>query len=142
MVDIPIGTDSPDYTLVPADLGATIYCRVTATNVVASASVNSNVVGPVAALAAPIGTTAPSISDTPTEGVSLSVDPGEWNGNPTFSYEWHRTDAVVGVPPFLVTTPSTTPEPPTEDVELTCTTGIWSGDPTITFSYEWHKVTE
>jgi hypothetical protein len=49
MVDTPIGIDSPDYTLVTADLGTTIYCKVTATNSVGSANANSNTVGPVAA---------------------------------------------------------------------------------------------
>src|SRR5215204_3896215 len=78
--------------------------------------------------------TAPSIVATPEEGVPLSVDPGEWDGDPTivFNYEWHRTDAAVGIPPSLVTTPSITPEPATDGVELTCTSGAWDGDPTIT----------
>ena len=87
--------------------------------------------------------TAPSITDTPAEGVPLSVDPGEWDGDPTivFNYEWHRTDAAVGIPPTLAEAPSITTEPPSEGVELTCAPGTWDGDPTITFSYEWHKVT-
>ena len=49
MVDTPIGTNSPNYTLVSGDLGATIYCRVTATNASGSSNAISNVVGPVTA---------------------------------------------------------------------------------------------
>ena len=53
MVDTPIGTNSPNYTLVSGDVGATIFCRVTATNASGSAQAFSNAVGPVAAAAAP-----------------------------------------------------------------------------------------
>ena len=49
MPDTPIGTNSPDYTLVTADLGADIYCKVTATNASGTANADSNTVGPVAA---------------------------------------------------------------------------------------------
>lgn len=50
MPDTPIGTDSPNYgPLTSADLGTSIYCRVTATNSVGSANANSNTVGPVVA---------------------------------------------------------------------------------------------
>ena len=51
MPDTPVGTNSPDYTLTSADLGATIYCKVTATNASGTANADSNTVGPVTAAA-------------------------------------------------------------------------------------------
>ena len=57
MPDVVVGIDSPNYTPVSGDLGANIYCKVTATNSVGAASANSNTVGPVAA--APLGYTGP-----------------------------------------------------------------------------------
>jgi len=47
MADVVVGTDSDTYTPDPADVGANLYCKVTATNSVGSASANSNTVGPV-----------------------------------------------------------------------------------------------
>src|SRR5215204_3185730 len=49
MVDVVVGTDSPNYTPVAGDVGANLYCKVTATNAVGSADANSNTVGPVEA---------------------------------------------------------------------------------------------
>jgi len=52
MVDVVVGIDSPNYTPVAGDVGANLYCKVTATNSVGSANANSNTVGPVEAAAA------------------------------------------------------------------------------------------
>ena len=49
MVDTVVGTNSPSYTPVTADVAANIYCRVTATNAAGSANATSNSVGPVTA---------------------------------------------------------------------------------------------
>jgi len=49
MADVVVGTDSPNYTPVVGDVGANLYCKVTATNSVGSANANSNTVGPVEA---------------------------------------------------------------------------------------------
>ena len=50
MPDTPVGTNSPDYPLTSADLGADIYCKVTATNASGTANADSNTVGPVTAV--------------------------------------------------------------------------------------------
>ena len=64
MVDTPIGTNSPNYMLQPEDVGATVFCRVTATNAIGSAQAFSNAVGPVAAAGGPVPgiTTAPAVT--------------------------------------------------------------------------------
>src|SRR5215204_6883067 len=49
MVDVVVGTDSPNYTPDAGDVGANLYCKVTATNSVGSANANSNTVSPVEA---------------------------------------------------------------------------------------------
>src|SRR5215204_4614006 len=51
MVVVIVWTDSPNYTPVAGDVGANLYCKVTATNSVGSANANSNTVGPVEAAA-------------------------------------------------------------------------------------------
>lgn len=53
MPDTPVGTNSPNYgPLTSGDLGATIYCKVTATNASGTANADSNTVGPVTAATA------------------------------------------------------------------------------------------
>ena len=99
MVDTPIGTNLPTYTLVPGDLGATIYCRVTATNVSGSTNAISNVVGPITAAVAPVNTVLPAIADTtPEVTVAVSCTTGTWTGDPTilYSYQWKRGGTNVG----------------------------------------------
>lgn len=94
MVDTPIGTNSPNYTLVSGDIGATVFCRVTATNAVGSAQALSNAVGPVAAAAAgaPAITTPPAVTVAP-GGASVSCDTGTWTNSPTgYAYQWYSDE--------------------------------------------------
>ena len=96
MVDTPIGTNSPSYTLVSGDLGATIYCRVTATNASGSTNAISNVVGPITSAVAPAnagGANLPNIADTtPEVTIAVSCTTGTWTGDPTilYAYQWKR----------------------------------------------------
>jgi hypothetical protein len=44
--------------------------------------------------AAPVNTSAPTISGTPQEGSTLTADKGSWTGDPTsYEYSWSRCDA-------------------------------------------------
>lgn len=49
-------------------------------------------------LAAPTNVVAPAISGTPTEGQTLTVSDGSWNGNPTptYTYQWKRAGVSIG----------------------------------------------
>ena len=102
MVDTPIGTNSPNYTLVSGDLGATIYCRITATNASGSTNAISNVVGPITAAALPAnagGANLPNIADTtPEVTIAVSCTTGTWTGDPTitYAYQWKRGGTNVG----------------------------------------------
>jgi hypothetical protein len=83
MPDTPVGSNSPDYgPLAAADLGATIYCKVTATNASGSANANSNTVGPVTAAAGSSSTWSPSDHTPETAGESVITFS---NGNRTVS---------------------------------------------------------
>lgn len=92
------GTDKT-YTLVPGDAHHTIRVKVTATNSDGSTTATSAqtaVVAPKAGTGtAPRNTSAPTVSGTTTVGQELDANPGTWNGNPTFSYQWERCDADV-----------------------------------------------
>lgn len=96
-VNVANGTQKT-YTLVEADAGQTMRVRVTATNASGSSSAQSAQTASVAAAtsnAAPKNTAPPTISGTPKVGQTLTADPGSWNGNPTFSYQWQHCDADV-----------------------------------------------
>ena len=82
MVDTPIGTNSPNYTLVSGDVGATIFCRVTATNASGSAQAFSNAVGPVAAagggdVTAPTITSSASVSNVENTALAHTLTANE-----------------------------------------------------------------
>ncbi len=83
MPDVVVGIDSDSYTPGPGDVGASLYCRVTATNAAGSAAANSNTVGPVV--------TAPVVSGPATANLWL----------------WLKADAGVFQDSAL-TTPATT----------------------------------
>ena len=116
MPDVPIGTNSENYTLVSGDVGALIFCRVTATNAGGNAMAQSNTVGPIAAAGAgtvPINTTAPAIDDiTPEVDETLTCSTGIWTNTPTgYAFQWfYWTADVGGLPtgtPILGATAST-----------------------------------
>ena len=94
----PIGTNSPNYTLVSGDVGFNIFCNVTASNTAGSTPQVSNTVGPIAsALNPPTNTTAPVISGTPRLGQTLTTTDGTWTDSPTsYSYQWTRDGVDIG----------------------------------------------
>ncbi len=105
-VPIP-GATFPTYTIVPADEGATIQCRVTSSNANGAAIQAANpprVVAPAPETpvpVAPVTIAAPSASATLTVGgpggQTLGCDPKaeEWEGEPTLSLQWYRNGAAI-----------------------------------------------
>lgn len=99
------GATGPTRLLTASDVGRSLYCRVTATNVAGSAFANAVATGPIAAAAgAPINTVPPSIADTtPQVSETLFCTSGSWTPTlpaPTFSYQWRRSGVPVGINSF------------------------------------------
>lgn len=143
--DVIIGSNSPNYTFGPLDVGNMIYCRVKATNVAGFAFRDTAQVGPIAPAAAgqaPVNTFAPAI-DAPTPEVDevLFCTEGTWTGDPTivFAYQWFRVAAPT--PPSITTAPDIADTTPQVDEVLHVTDGMWDGTTPITFNYQWFRVT-
>lgn len=81
------------YSTVPADLGHSIFCTVTATNGAGPMSVNSNLLGPI--VVAPSNLDAPDISGTigVEVGSLMTCTEGLWQATPLpeFTYQWKTT---------------------------------------------------
>jgi hypothetical protein len=90
--DIP-GATAASYTLVRADVGATLRVRVTATNVDGSGSAVSAATD--AVVAPPVNTVAPAVpSGTAAQGETLTADRGTWDASgAAYSYTWLRCAA-------------------------------------------------
>lgn len=89
------GATAASYTLVPADVGATIVVAETATNTFGTSSPATS--PPSAVVSAPplAATAPPTISGTPQQGQTLTEANGTWTNNPTgFSYQWQQCDAA------------------------------------------------
>jgi hypothetical protein len=90
------GATASNYTLVVADRGSALSCRVTARNSVGTAEANSanalEIPGD-----EPLNTALPEITGTPAVGETLSCAPGEWSGDPTptYSYQWLLEGAEI-----------------------------------------------
>ncbi len=91
------GATGATYTLVSADVGATIRVVVTGTNAGGTAPATSAATGVVIA-APPANTAVPTISGTARDGQTLTAADGAWTGTPaiSFTYQWRRCDAVGG----------------------------------------------
>jgi len=93
--DIP-GATTFSQTLAPADVGATLRVRVTATNAAGSTTATSAATG-VIAPDPPAATSPPTVSapNGARDGETLIADRGVWTGTPTvsFTYQWQRCAA-------------------------------------------------
>jgi len=89
------GATSTTYKLTSDDIGSTIEIRVTASNSVASTTVQSGPT-PVVAAGPPANVTAPSVSGTPQEGATLAASDGTWSGTAplAFTYQWEQCNAA------------------------------------------------
>lgn len=81
------GQTGTSYTAVSGDVGKTITCVVTATNVNGSVSVTSNALGPIVS-APPVNTATPVVSGSVVVGSVLSCNSGNWSPTGTFTYQW------------------------------------------------------
>ncbi len=91
----PVGSNSPNYTLVAGDAGSTILVTVTANNTAGQANADAAFVGPVGtATSPPVNITPRRSPGTTTVGQQLTTTTGSWSGQPapTFSYQWKRCD--------------------------------------------------
>lgn len=96
------GQTANTYTVVAADEGTSIQCRVTATNAAGSVVAFSGA-GQFSVINAlpPTATANPAISNVtdpgnpPAAGDQLSCSDGTWTNSPTFTYQWLRDGAAI-----------------------------------------------
>ena len=85
------GATGTTYSPGAGDAGAYLRVVVTASNSNGQGSATSGGVGPVT-LEVPIDVTAPSVTGTTTQGVTLGTNPGTWNPAATgYAYQWQRS---------------------------------------------------
>jgi hypothetical protein len=93
------GATASSYTLLVADEGHVVSCRVTASNSKGEASrLSSN--GITVGGSAPVNTAPPVASpEAPHVGGTAQCSPGTWTGSPTptFKYQWSRDKVALGV---------------------------------------------
>jgi lysophospholipase L1-like esterase len=97
------GATDASYTLVAADVGATIRVRVNGNNAAGSTPADSAASALVDAAASTGGSSSPVVSGTPQQGQTLVSDTGSWPGNPLrYSRQWLRCDSAgsncAGIP--------------------------------------------
>jgi hypothetical protein len=87
------GATGSTYVLTSADVGSAIVLLVTANNSAGSGSATSRATPKILA-AAPVNTSAPSVSGTATDGQALSASAGSWSGTAPlgYSYQWQSCD--------------------------------------------------
>jgi NHL repeat-containing protein len=84
---------SSTYTVVLADVGAAVQCKVTGTNA-GGAAAAFTALKRIEALP-PTATANPAITGTPSVGNSLSCSNGTWTNGPTFTRQWLRNGTPI-----------------------------------------------
>ena len=97
-----VGATGRRYTLVAADIGATLRVAVTARDAAGArtaVSARTHLVRPAPRATAPANSSLPTITGTAVQGQVLSAAPGAWAGTPplSYGYQWRRCDASGGV---------------------------------------------
>jgi hypothetical protein len=88
------GATGQSYSLVAADVGATLRVSVTARSATGAATATSAPTGVVSASGAPTSTSLPTISGVAQVGQTLTAGTGSWTGNPTgFAFQWQRCNS-------------------------------------------------
>jgi len=82
------------YTVVLADVGAALQCKVTGANAGGTA-VAFTALKRIEALP-PTASVDPAITGTPSVGNLLSCSNGTWANGPTFTYQWLRNGSAIG----------------------------------------------
>src|SRR4051812_4387398 len=83
---VPIaGANDQSYTAAAADVNHRLHANVTATNPDGTGKADTRTSGVVAAAAAPVNRTRPTISGSPVVGATLTANSGTWTGASTFS---------------------------------------------------------
>lgn len=93
-VVIPSATRTT-YTLTSDSLGREVHVVETATVTGRQPGTAASEVLTVVAPPAVVATTAPRVTGSPSVGQSLAVDPGTWNGNARFTYQWLRNGSPI-----------------------------------------------
>ena len=94
------GAEASEYTLTAEDEGKAIQCEVQGKNAsyTTGATTKALAISPVAATALPALTSQVNVSEesgTVAVGTPQTCTPGEWSGNPTFSYQWLRNGIAI-----------------------------------------------
>ncbi len=86
------GATSGTYELDTADIAATVRVTVTASTPDGTAP-GTSAATPVVVAAAPANVTPPTITGTPTVGLTMTASTGNWTGsNPVFTFQWQKCD--------------------------------------------------
>ncbi len=88
------GATASTYTLTSADVDGSVRVQVTATNIAGGATATSAATAAVIATP-PTNTVAPTLSGTPSDGNTLTLDPGTWTGTTPMDFDvvWQRCDS-------------------------------------------------
>lgn len=91
------GATNSSYTLVSADVGATLTVAVTGTNVGGAVTATSAATPTVtAASSVPTNTAVPAITGAAQAGATLTASTGSWTNTPTsFAYQWKRAGTNI-----------------------------------------------
>lgn len=88
------GQTNPNYTVVAADQGHSISCKVTATNAAGETSATSVALH---VPAKPVNTSPPQLTGAPAVGETLTCSKGTWEHSPTgYSWIWLRGSTQIG----------------------------------------------
>jgi hypothetical protein len=100
------GATGSTYTLMAADVGATIKVDVSATNAGGTGGPATSVATAAIIALAPVNVQVPGLSGTAQQGQTLTATTGVWNNAPTsFTYQWERcTTACTAISGATATT--------------------------------------
>lgn len=126
------GATNSTYTLTSTDVGHTVKCTVTATNVAGSASQDSNSTASVTSSGSiPSNTVAPAITGSPITGQTLTASTGTWDGSPTgYTYQWNAGGVAIGGATSNAYMPTGSDVGKTLTVTVTATNSYGSDDAT------------